>query len=48
MTVTADAPSGAWEQHRVELTAYCYRMLGSSGDSVVAEGDPVCTADSLP
>jgi RNA polymerase sigma-70 factor, ECF subfamily len=28
LTVTADA--GALEQHRVELTAYCYRMLGSA------------------
>jgi RNA polymerase sigma-70 factor, ECF subfamily len=28
LTVTPDA--GALEQHRVELTAYCYRMLGSA------------------
>jgi RNA polymerase sigma-70 factor (ECF subfamily) len=29
-SLTARPPAGELEQHRVELTAYCYRMLGSA------------------
>ena len=29
VTTAATALEGQLEQHRVELTAYCYRMLGS-------------------
>jgi RNA polymerase sigma-70 factor (ECF subfamily) len=29
-SLTVEPPAGELEQHRVELTAYCYRMLGSA------------------
>ncbi|HZS15834.1 MAG TPA: sigma factor, partial [Candidatus Dormibacteraeota bacterium] len=29
MSTTAPAPDALLEQHRKELTGYCYRMLGS-------------------
>jgi len=33
LTVKPDAAEQELEQHRAELTAYCYRMLGSGFDA---------------